>query len=86
MNFLGPVPASMESPCTAWHRDLARPALRPTTIAARPPGLRVRRCMVARTTYGCSLSGEADRLDLTPGRSVFLRSISAHRDLAAALS
>jgi sulfate transport system ATP-binding protein len=30
--------------------------------------------------------GEADRLDLAPGRQVFLRSIPAHRDLAAALS
>jgi len=92
MNFLGPV-TTLDGVAVRPHdieiltRDAAGTV--PATITRMVRlGFEVRvDAAVGDTEVWVQVSrGEADRLELAPGRHVFLRSIAAHRDLAAALS
>jgi len=92
MNFLGPV-TSLRGVAVRPHdiEILTRDA--PTAVPATVTrlvrlGFEVRVDAVAdgQDVWVQISRAEADRLDLAPGRQVFLRSIAAHRDLAAALS
>ena len=92
MNFLGPV-TSLDGVAIRPHdiEILTRDA--PTAVPATVTrlvrlGFEVRVDAVAdgHDVWVQISRGEADRLDLAPGRQVFLRSIAAHRDLAAVLS
>jgi sulfate transport system ATP-binding protein len=92
MNFLGPV-TTLEGVAVRPHdiEILTRDA--PTAVPATVTRLvrlgfevRVDTVVDGADVWVQISRAEADRLDLAPGRQVFLRAIPAHRDLAAALS
>jgi sulfate transport system ATP-binding protein len=92
MNFLGPV-TTLEGVAVRPHDIEILTHDAPTAVPATVTRLvrlgfevRVDTVVDGKDVWVQISRAEADRLDLAPGRHVYLRAIPAHRDLAAALS